>query len=257
MIDLHTHILPQVDDGATSLEESMTMAQDALKAGIAHLVATPHILDYPDKEYLLLVKRQFGLLQECISKSIPLKITLAAEIFIMPDLDRLLQEHPALAIAQRTVLIELPRFDLPSFTRPVLLRLLEQGWQPLIAHPERCLPLGEALGFAQELKERGILFQVNAPSLLGKYGPEIKKTAQEMLKRGLISIMASDIHGPIQKGLSKKNLVARYLSRHKQHPLVHAREEAAKLISPSAVQDLIQGQPARILFFPHSTNRKT
>ena len=202
MVDIHCHILPDVDDGAESFADALEMAYMSASCGVTDLVATSHIrgseagLEETDR-----LRRQFALLQEAVSReNIPLGLHLGAEILCT-------RETPALARPGRLptlgntdyALCEF-FFDAPfSHMDEILADIARAGYRPVIAHPERYDAILEdrrrILGWFRE----GYVIQVNKGSLLGAFGSRVRDTACRMLDAGLLHLIASDAHSPIRR----------------------------------------------------------
>lgn len=194
MIDFHSHILPGIDDGSQSLEESEQMLYEAKQYGFDKVVSTSHyaidcyeVPEYKRKE-LLDELRHF--------KDIP-ELILGSEIFITYNIVALLKEYNASTINNTNyVLFELPLRKHFSNLNDVVVKLKENNYRLIIAHPERYWEVQDNYNFLYELQDMGILFQVNYASFVGYYGFRAKRVAKKMLRDGLISFMGTDVHFP-------------------------------------------------------------
>ncbi len=199
MIDLHTHILPGLDDGANDLAESLAMAQVAHNDGIKTIVATPHVLqgvfDNEKDTILAAVAALNTALQE---QNIALEVLPGAEYYLEPDLPQRLSREELLTINDngRYLLVELPSGFIPESTPQLLYEIQLQGVTPIIAHPERNLGFIKRPGDLQELISRGILAQITSASITGFFGKEVKQSALGFLKQGLVQLLGSDAHSP-------------------------------------------------------------
>lgn len=210
MIDIHSHILPGVDDGARSIEESIKILQKAADAGVTTIVATPHVLEVPSKSEWQEVSNVFnGLKQKIVQENIHIEMILGAELFISPDLPQNIEENRELCINNGSyVLLELPVLEIPSFTEQIIFELLIKGIQPIVAHPERYFEIQKDDTKFSKLVKRGVLTQLNSGSLMGIYGKRVQKTARILLKHNLIHMIASDIHSipdgsyPLSQGVN-------------------------------------------------------
>lgn len=196
MIDTHTHILYDVDDGSRSLEESIAMIAEAQNMGITDIVLTPH---YICNSVFQNTKKQnefrFKVLkEETIKRGYKINLMLGNEIFIDDSIDQLLNDGLIATLNDsKYILIEFPIMFLPHNARQILFDLRLKGYIPIIAHPER-YHFYEEIELVKEMKTQGILFQSNLGTLLGNYGKSANKRLKKMLKANLIDIMASDIH---------------------------------------------------------------
>lgn len=201
MIDFHSHILPNIDDGSRSMEESINLIREATEAGFAGIISTSHYLqDYYEcdeqerRKLLEDIDDEASKLSNNIGMQMP-KLHLGSEIYITTDMINLLEEKKASTINNtKYVLFELPMNSRPLFVKDVVYKLIEDGYRPIIAHPERYSYVKEDIGFVKELKDMGALFQSNYGSIIGMYGNSAKKTVKKLLKENLISFLGSDVH---------------------------------------------------------------
>ena len=201
MIDFHSHILPNIDDGSRSMEESINLIREATEAGFAGIISTSHYLqDYYEcdeqerRKLLEDIDDEASKLSNNIGMQMP-KLYLGSEIYITTDMINLLEEKKASTINNtKYVLFELPMNSRPLFVKDVVYKLIEDGYRPIIAHPERYSYVKENIGFVKELKDMGALFQSNYGSIIGMYGNSAKKTVKKLLKENLISFLGSDVH---------------------------------------------------------------
>jgi len=195
MIDIHTHILPGVDDGATSWEESLQMCKMAQEKGISHMVATPHFIPGAytrgiKKGPLLLAR----LREKLETLGISLEVYLAAEIEPFPEMIQWIEEgRLPLYPSGKHILIESPMFSAPPWMEEIIGDLISTGLTPILAHPERS-PLAHT-NVMEILVKMGAEVQLDAGSLVGLWGMEVRKGAWAMIERGWVSYVASDSHG--------------------------------------------------------------
>ena len=196
MIDIHSHILFGIDDGAKTLEESINIIKKAIDNGYKEIILTPH---YREIQNFTCNNRDkykvFNKLQEEVEKQhLPIKLYLGNEITIDEDIFYYLNTEEVISLNDsRYLLLELPFQCEYKNLNDVLEELLEKGYIPIIAHPERYEYYNDLTDFERLLK-KGVLFQGNISSLYGKYGLKAKTTLEEMLKKNMIHFMASDIH---------------------------------------------------------------
>jgi protein-tyrosine phosphatase len=198
VIDLHSHILPGVDDGARSLEEARSLARAALAEGITAMAATPHVRDdYPTTCEQM--ESGVELLREDFTREgIPLQVLHGAEIElsllwrILPD------ELTRLTLAQSGVyvLVEFPYTGWPRSLDLALSLLQGRGLRMVLGHPERNPEVQDRPDLLAPVVEAGALVQVTAASVDGRLGPSSRLTAERLLERGLVHLVASDAHGP-------------------------------------------------------------
>jgi protein-tyrosine phosphatase len=197
MIDIHSHILPGLDDGAGSLEDALAMARYAVAEGIRQMVATPHVTTglYPNnRETILAAIVQFR--RVLLEKEIPLEVLPGAEYHLEPDLPRRLVQGELLTINDRgrCLLVELPAALVPDYTAAVFYELQLNGVTPVIAHPERNAGFIREHLLLHQLVERGALVQITAGSLVGVFGSKVAAAARAFLEQGCVHFIASDAH---------------------------------------------------------------
>lgn len=199
MIDFHAHILPNIDDGSTSMEESINLIKEAEQAGFTGIISTSHYLqnyyecDEAERRRILAELANQVKVAD-VEAEIP-KLYLGSEIYISTDIVELLEEGKASTInGTNYVLFELPMNSKPLFVKEVVYKLIENGYNPIIAHPERYSYVKENIEFVRELKNMGALFQSNYGSVIGMYGGSAKKTLKKLLKEDLITFLGSDVH---------------------------------------------------------------
>ena len=194
MIDLHCHILPGLDDGAQSLEESLTMARVAVEGGITSLAATPHCREDRTQE----VYAAWHLLRDALLESnIPLRLFPGMEIFGTPETARLLREGRLFTLnGSRYPLVEF-HFQSDGEEETWILRsICKLGFTPIVAHPERYGYVQQNPGLIDQWYRMGCRMQVNRGSLLGRFGSRAGRMGMELVERGFAVLVASDGHSP-------------------------------------------------------------
>lgn len=193
MIDLHSHILPELDDGAQSLQESLAMARMAVDSGVTTMVATPHCVDDDQSRD---VYDACQLLQEALQESgIPLNLLLGMEIFGTPDTARLLREGKLFTLnGSHYPLIEFSFHSSGEEETWILHNVCRAGFRPIVAHPERYAYVRNDPQILNDWLRMGCLLQVNRGSLLGRFGRYAQKMAMELVGRGFVTAVASDAH---------------------------------------------------------------
>lgn len=196
MIDIHSHILPRVDDGAEDMEMSIDMARMYLDSGIKTVVATPHYIEGStfttldnNKETLEELRRELD------NAGLDLEILLGNEVYIFMELIRDINEKKLTTLNEtRYILIELPMFDIPLYVENVIYELLLEGYIPIIAHPERNSEIIKDPNILYKYINKGALAQLNLPSLEGRYGSAAKEAGQILLKNNMIHFVGTDAH---------------------------------------------------------------
>ncbi len=196
MIDLHSHILPGIDDGARTMEDSIEMAQLAVKDGIEQLVASPHHNNGRFSNEGHMVKQAVeSLSRELSLRNIPLKLLIGQEIRINDLFWSEWEAGNLLTLNEsQYMLIELPNQHVPRDIWDIIHEMKLKGIVPVIAHPERNSDLANEMDILMELIEAGALSQVTSHSLNGLFGRRIRQVSLEMCRRNLVHIVASDAH---------------------------------------------------------------
>lgn len=200
MIDLHSHILPGIDDGPTTIEGSLALARGAVAAGTTVMVATPHI-DQGFGVAPATVPAMVGVLNARLAEeSIPLDVRPGGEI----DLTRLIDlDEDELARVSLGggpyLLLESPFSPAAGHFEPVILAMRERGHQVLLAHPERCPAFQREPDRLAELVDAGVLTQVTAGSMAGEFGETVRRFTGGLLREGLVHVVASDCHDHSQR----------------------------------------------------------
>ena len=198
LYDVHTHVLFDIDDGATDEAMALDMLRLSAERGVTGVVATPHSQDvrahgglptFDDR-----LERTRALLRE---SGIPIELLPGMEVHLMPDVPELLKSGDYLPLnGTRYVLIELDFVQWAGYTDEVLFQIAIDGYVVLLAHVERIGPVQERPELIGELVRRGCFTQVTASSLMGGFGDEPRRTAETLLERGLVHVIASDAHRP-------------------------------------------------------------
>lgn len=203
LIDIHCHILPKVDDGPDSVEESLKILKDMKRQGIKHVIVTPHYRPEMFEPSMKRVIYSYRHLRD-IAYEMGVSMSLGCEYYrneqIIDHMDN--RKRPSMA-GSRYVLIEFSMNDLFPTVRNYVYELVTHGYQPIVAHVERyfCCQKMEKI---QELKDMGALIQVNAGSVLGEEGWKLKKFCLELMKKDLIDFIASDTHNTSDRKLNLK-----------------------------------------------------
>lgn len=199
MIDVHSHILPGIDDGSRDYEESIEMIRCLADAGVTDIIFTPHYV--PDSKWTSTRYKNQRLLANVRARlereKIKINIHLGNEIYINTEILDLLATKAISPLADsKYVLVELPMSGEWDGYEDVLLMIKQAGYKPILAHPERYHAFQKDYSLITELCNMGILMQCNLGSIIGQYGRKPRKTIKKMAKDGLIFCLGSDIHRP-------------------------------------------------------------
>jgi protein-tyrosine phosphatase len=197
-VDIHCHLIPGIDDGAKSWNQSFTMAQMAVADGIGTIIATPHQLGAFAHNRGDAIRAKVQQLQAMLKqRQIPLTVLPGADVRIDSEMITKLRAGDVLTLADRRrhVLLELPH-ELYFSIDSLLTQLHSAGFVAVLSHPERNQGILKSPGVLEPLAAQGCLMQVTAGSLTGSFGPDSQQLSQWMLDRGLVHAIATDGHGP-------------------------------------------------------------
>lgn len=195
-VDMHSHLLPGIDDGSPDIETSLKLIRGMMELGFTKFITTPHIMwdMYRNDRDIILAKLE--LVREAVQKEgLAVEINAAAEYFLDDHVAGLVKNNePLLTVSGNLVLTEFSMAYPSHSLKDVLFDMQMQGYQPIIAHPERYIYLEQNKEFYEELKDIGCLFQLNILSLAGYYGKTVQELAQYLLKKGQYDLVGTDLH---------------------------------------------------------------
>jgi protein-tyrosine phosphatase len=196
LIDLHCHMLPELDDGAADLAVSLDMAKMAIADGISTVVCTPHILPTVYDNSGPAIRAAVIRLEAALTRAgIPLRVLPGADVHIAPDLIESLRCGRVLSLAgSRYLLLEPPHHVFPPSLQDCVFGLMTAGYVPILTHPERLDWIGQHYDIIHQLATTGTLMQITGGSLTGRFGKRAQHWSQLMLDDGLIDIVATDAH---------------------------------------------------------------
>lgn len=196
MIDIHSHLLFNLDDGAKNIEESIKILEELNKVGITHVFATTHYkqeIYEPNKEDYVRKLKELNI--EANKLNLDIKVLPGNEIKIFDDMIYKLNNKEINTLNNsKYVLIELPMNFPAMFLEDTIIELQNEGYVPIIAHPERYTYIQKNPFKLLQLIDMGVLFQLNLGSLIGKYGIKAEKTAITLLKHNMVHFLATDAH---------------------------------------------------------------
>ena len=197
MIDIHSHLLPGIDDGSENLNVSLQMARDAVADGVTHALMTPHHMNGRYVNHASdVIKLTADFQTELNNANIPLTVFPSQEVRINGDLLSALDEGDILTTDDQGmyILIELPSNDVPSFTSDMLFRVQQLGLTPIIVHPERNTQLMKKPDLLYDMVSSGAYTQVTASSYVGIFGKSVTAFSEDIIANGLAHMIASDAH---------------------------------------------------------------
>lgn len=221
MIDTHAHILPGLDDGPESLEQTKKLLDEAVNEKISGIIATPHGHHPNFKTDLAATAEKLELVNRYITDmQLPIEIYQGQECRLSDQLPDRLEKGEALTLAgSRYVLLELPSSGIPAYTLPIIQQLIGRNYIPIIAHAERNQGIIEKPERLAKLLHHGAMAQVTAGSVSGHFGKAIQKTAFTLIEANLIHVYGSDVHS-IDKRPFHFNAGLNVLEKKKLHEYV-------------------------------------
>ncbi len=195
-IDIHSHLLPQLDDGVKSLEEAEDIIRVFHRLGYRKLITTPHIMsDVYRNTPAIIQEKLITLRQHLKEKNIPVDIEAAAEYYLDEALLRMIEgKEQLLTFGKNYLLFETNFLSEPFFLKEFIFQAIAKGYKLVLAHPERYLYLHENFAKAEDLLNRGVSFQMNISSITGHYSKQVQQTAFKLIDRGWVHWLGSDCH---------------------------------------------------------------
>lgn len=194
--DMHSHLIPGVDDGAKDMEDSLHLIRGLVDLGYRKLITTPHVLvDYYPNTPATIGNGCKAVQAELQKQGMTLEFQAAAEYLMDDHFIHLLEtDQPLLTLKDQMVLVELS-FAVPAINlKEIIFQAQLKGYQPVLAHPERYLYFGANKGWYEQLKDAGCLFQLNLLSIKGYYGKGAQELAQYLIKKRYIDLLGTDLH---------------------------------------------------------------
>lgn len=211
--DMHSHLIPGIDDGSRSLDESIELIRGLRELGFEKIITTPHIMagGYDNNPEIILSgleKVKARLKQEGIN----MEFEAAAEYYMDENFEQLIEEGNLLTFGNNYVLFELSYLTEQQSFNEIVFKLNSKGYNPILAHPERYPYYYSKNGSKfQDIHDRGVFFQINLMSLSGKYGPQARDAAKQLIDMDLVKFVGTDLHNPghlseLRRVLKEKSL---------------------------------------------------
>lgn len=230
-VDIHSHILYGIDDGSKSLEESKEIIKQHIEMGFKDIVVTPHYIENSD--YITNNEEKEKILKTLKKEFNDINLYLGNEVFINNNIEELLNNNEISTInGSKYLLIELPLHNKIKNATDIIYELRIKGIIPIIAHPERYEFVQKNPDSVDELIEEGAILQSNYGSIIGVYGEHAKKTMKKLLKKNVISVLATDIHFPNNKIYLNMDTI---------------RKKLTKIISEEKLKELTILNPKKII----------
>lgn len=222
--DVHSHLVPGVDDGVQSFEEALEILVAFNKLGTKKVTTTPHIMSdlYPNRETDL-IKIGNTLKEKIVEKGVDIELSIAAEYFLDESLMDKIEKTPdtLLTFGGEFLLFETSFYNRPLYINDFIFKAKSAGLKPVLAHPERYSYLYNDFSAIEDLVERGVLLQLNIISLAGFYSKQIKKFAEQLVEKKLVHFIGSDCHNTIQCDAIKTAMRNKYYTMATKLPLLN------------------------------------
>jgi protein-tyrosine phosphatase len=211
-VDMHSHVLPGIDDGAQTPEESIVLIRQMMDLGIQKIIATPHIMADFYRNTPETINNSLQILREALAKeNIDIEISAAAEHYFDETFEGRVENDGVMTMGDNYVLFEYSFINQPPNAISVIQKLKDRGYKPILAHPERYLYL--ELEQYRNLHNWGCDFQLNTISLTGYYGKDVKERAELLIDNQLIDFISSDMHHPRHAAAFKDALRTTYIEK--------------------------------------------
>lgn len=204
VVDVHAHVLPGLDDGADTLEESLSLIEGLVRQGVKKIIATPHVMGNYYRNTPELIQQKLMLVKMALrNNGIDVALEAAAEYYLDEMFVQQLERNDTLLSFGKLkyLLFETPFVNQPPELEEVIALINKQGYKPVLAHPERCLYLQKDPELTRQLHRKGLLFQLNINSLVGYYSRQTQVFAEWLVASNLIDFLASDAHRKSQVDL--------------------------------------------------------
>lgn len=211
--DLHSHLIPSVDDGTKSLDQSVDILQQLQELGFKKVITTPHIMSHRFPNTQETIYAGYELLKnELVKQNISIELEVAAEYYYDEHFLELINKKDILTFGENYVLFELSYHVKPFGLEQTVSKLLEAGYKPVLAHPERYTYYSSESHYMY-LKEMGLLFQINAISTQKFYGKKVNKAVEKIIDLGIVDFIGSDIHSQAYLDTFSKSLKSKIYSK--------------------------------------------
>ena len=194
-IDIHSHLLPGIDDGSKNFDNSLALLRSLQEIGFSQFITTPHIIkNVWDNNTEIIEKTKNETLSSLEKLGFSAPLNAAAEYLMDDSFVKLFKSEPLLTLKDKYVLVEMSYMNAPIQLYDILFELQVAGYKPVLAHPERYLYYHKNFNEYEKLKKSGCLFQLNLLATMGYYGNEVTRITEELLKKGMYNFVGSDVH---------------------------------------------------------------
>lgn len=219
-VDIHSHILPGIDDGAQSIEDSIFLLDELRKMGVEQFITTPHVMKGVwENTRESITDTHSATVENLKNTPYGYPFRAAAEYLMDANFMALFQTEPLLTLKDNYVLVEMSYINPPIQLYDIIFELQVAGYQPVLAHPERYNFYHHSFAEYEKLKHAGCMFQLNLLSTIGYYGVDVAKIAEKLIAKGMIDFVGTDAH--------HQNHINGFTKRMLYHPLPSLKEAIA------------------------------
>ena len=212
--DMHSHLIPFIDDGSNSFKESVDLIKGLIEIGYKRLILTPHINKFPYPNTKDSVLRKFEIFYDnIIYENLNIEMGIAGEYFFDEAFIELVEKDELLTFGDKHILFEFSFAYPPLNFKSTIFKLLDKGYKPVLAHPERFFYLAKHFERYKQLRELNILFQININSLSGYYSQKVQQTTKRLIDCGYVDFLGSDTHHQKHIDSLKKSVKNRYYAK--------------------------------------------
>ena len=211
--DMHSHLIPGIDDGAQNMEESLELIRALSDLGFKKLITTPHVMsDFYKNDNETILSGLEKLKEALAQQGIPIALEAAAEYYCDGAFEKSIGNQKLLTFGDNYLLFEISYMQAPENLQNVLFKLQLEAYKPILAHPERYPFWYHDFEKYEALKDRGVLFQVNLASLTGYYGSSARRTAERLIERNMVDLFSTDVHKMAHIPLYQRALKEKWFS---------------------------------------------
>jgi protein-tyrosine phosphatase len=211
---MHSHLIPGIDDGARTMEDSLDLVRKMHALGFTKLITTPHIQSEFYKNTPENILSGLEKLREALAaENLPVQIEAAAEYLLDDGFEEKMKNGNLLSFADKFILVEISYYSPPPNLKSSIFNLQCDGYKVILAHPERYSYWFKDFAKYEDLKERGVFFQLNTVSLAGFYPDPVKKFAEKLIEKGMIDFIGSDMHNMNYMNALERSLKEKALGR--------------------------------------------
>lgn len=193
--DMHSHLIPGIDDGAKTIEDSIELIRRLMELGYKKAITTPHIMSDYYKNTPEIIHAGLDKVREAVAKeNIGFELDAAAEYYIDDGFLNKLEAGKLLTFGNNYLLFEISYINCPDNLKDIIFQMQVHGYKPVMAHPERYPFWFAKFDEYQAFRDQGVLLQINANSLSGYYGFEAKKTAEKLIEKEMVDMIGTDMH---------------------------------------------------------------